>query len=245
MTTAASAPAHPATLWLKRGLLLALLAAVVVLLKTYGGQTAGALTRFAAWVESLGVWGPVVFILGYGAATVAFLPGSILTLAAGIVFGLAFGTVWAFLGATLGSCLAFLVARYLARGWVEKKIEGNPKFRAIDRAVGREGWKIVALLRLSPVLPFNLLNYGLGLTKVPFWEYAGASIAMLPGTLLYVYYGTLLGDLAKLAGGAKIERGAAGWVFLIGGLVATLVVSVFVAKKAKQAIAEEVGEERG
>jgi uncharacterized membrane protein YdjX (TVP38/TMEM64 family) len=207
-----------------------------------GKQAGGYLPQFAAWVQSLGVWGPVVFIVGYAVAAVAFLPGSVLTLAAGIVFGLAYGTLYAFLGATLGASLAFLTARYLARSAIEKKLEGKPKFKAIDRAVGREGFKIVAMLRLSPILPFNLLNYALGLTKVPFLSYLLACFAMLPGTLLYVYYGTLLGDLAKLAGGAKVERGAEQWVFLGVGLVATLAVSVFLAKKAKKAIDEEVEE---
>ena len=151
------------------------------------GRKGGQYTpRFAAWVDGLGVWGPIVFILGYMVAAVAFIPGSLLTLAAGAIFGLVRGTAFTFVGATLGAAAAFLVARYAARGAVEKKIAGNARFAAIDRAVGREGFKIVALLRLSPVFPFNLLNYSLGLTKVRFLDYLLASVAMLPGTLLYV-----------------------------------------------------------
>ncbi|HRC88091.1 MAG TPA: TVP38/TMEM64 family protein [Thermoanaerobaculia bacterium] len=214
--------------------------AALVALILLGRQAGAYLPRFAAWVQSLGVWAPVAYILGYAAAAVAFLPGSVLTLAAGIVFGLGFGTLYAFVGATLGASLAFLVARYLARSWVEKKLESAPRFRAIDRAVGKEGLKFVTLLRLSPVMPFNLLNYALGLTKIGFPQYLLASLAMLPGTLLYVYYGTLIGDLARLASGTKIEGGAERWVFLGVGLVATLAVSLLLAKKAKQAIAEEV-----
>jgi uncharacterized membrane protein YdjX (TVP38/TMEM64 family) len=214
--------------------------AALVGLFLLGKQGGAYLPQFAAWVKSLGFWGPVAYVLGYAVAAVAFLPGSILTLAAGIVFGLAFGTLWAFVGATLGASLAFLVARYGARSWIERKLEDAPKFKAIDRAVAREGFKFVALLRLSPVLPFNLLNYSLGLTKISFPQYVLASFAMLPGTLLYVYYGTLIGDLAALAGGAKPEGGAERWVFLGVGLVATLAVSILLAKKAKQAIAEEV-----
>ncbi|HEX4960548.1 MAG TPA: VTT domain-containing protein, partial [Thermoanaerobaculia bacterium] len=108
-----------------------------------GRQAVGPVLRFAAWVEGLGAWGPIVFILGYVIATVAFLPGSVLTLAAGFIFGLARGTLYTFIGATIGASFAFLIARYVARGAIERKIAGNPKFAAVDRAVGREGFKIV------------------------------------------------------------------------------------------------------
>ena len=207
-----------------------------------GRQAGGYVPRFAQWVEGLGVWGPVVFILGYAVAAVAFIPGSLLTLAAGAIFGLAKGTVYTLIGATLGACAAFLVARYGARGAIERRIAGNAKFAAIDRAVGREGFKIVALLRLSPVFPFNLLNYALGLTKVRFWQYAAASIAMLPGTLLYVYYGKAAGSLAALAGGAKTEKGPGSWVVLGLGLVATIVVTTFVSRLAGKALRQEIGD---
>jgi uncharacterized membrane protein YdjX (TVP38/TMEM64 family) len=179
-------------------------------------------------------------VLAYAVATVAFLPGSLLTLAAGAVFGIAEGTLWAFLGALLGSSASFLIARYAARGWVEKKIEGRPRFQAVDRAVGREGAKVVALLRLSPVFPFNLLNYALGLTGVKFRHYLVASLAMLPGTLLYVYYGKVGGDLVTAAGGAG-EKTIWDWVLLGVGLAATVVVTVLIARKAKAALEEEVG----
>ena len=121
-------------------------------------------------IARLGAWGPVLFVLLYVAATVLFLPGSILTLGAGVVFGLARGAVIVSISATLGATAAFLVGRYVARDWVAGKIEGNPKFKAkaIDEAVAREGWKIVGLTRLSPVFPFNLLNYAFGLTRVSF-----------------------------------------------------------------------------
>lgn len=230
-------PRAGSRLWIK------ILAGAVGLVALYFvGREGGAyIPRFADWVQGLGVWGPLVFIVGYAVATVAFLPGSILTLAAGVVFGLGTGTAVAFTGALLGATGSFVVARYVAREAIERKLEDRPRFRAIDRAVGRDGWKFVALLRLSPVLPFNLLNYALGLTKVPLVHYVLASLAMLPGTLLYVYYGTLIGDLAALAGGAEIERGAEGWIFLGLGLVATLIASVLLARKARKAVAEEVG----
>ena len=220
---------------------LAVLAALIL-----GGRKAGQyIPQFAAWVEGLGLWGPLVFILGYAIATVAFIPGSLLTLAAGAIFGLVRGTVYTFLGATLGASAAFLVARYVARNAIERKIAGNPKFAAIDRAVGQEGFKIVALLRLSPVFPFNLLNYSLGLTKVPFLDYFLASIAMLPGTLLYVYYGKAAGSLAAVAGGAKTAKGTAYWVTLGIGLAATVIVTTFITRLAGKALRQQIGRQEG
>jgi uncharacterized membrane protein YdjX (TVP38/TMEM64 family) len=219
---------------------LAVLAALVL----GGNQARGPLLRFGEWVKGLGVWGPVVFILGYVVATVAFLPGSVLTLAAGFTFGLARGMLYTFIGATIGASLAFLIARYVARGAIERKIAGNPRFAAIDRAVGREGFKIVALLRLSPFFPFNLLNYSLGLTKVSFLQYLAASIAMLPGTLLYVYYGAVArkatGSLTAAASGTGVEKGAESWLLLGVGLVATIVVTAFVTRLAGRALRQEI-----
>jgi uncharacterized membrane protein YdjX (TVP38/TMEM64 family) len=211
-----------------------------------GQQAVGPVIRFAEWVEGLGAWGPIVFILGYVIATVSFLPGSVLTLAAGFIFGLARGVLYTFIGATIGSALAFLIARYVARGAIERKIAGNPKFAAVDRAVGREGFKIVALLRLSPLFPFNLLNYSLGLTRVSFLQYLAASIAMLPGTLLYVYYGAVArkatGSLAAAASGTGVQKGAESWILLGVGLVATIVVTTFVTRLAGKALRQEIDE---
>src|SRR4029434_5373395 len=115
-----------------------------------------------------------------------------LTRGAGVVFGVLRGSIIASIAAALGAASAFLVSRYLARAWVARKIERNPKFKAIDEAVAKEGWKIVILTRLSPVFPFNVMNYTFGLTRVSFWEYFFASwIGMMPGTVLYVYVGSL------------------------------------------------------
>ncbi|MEL6165640.1 MAG: TVP38/TMEM64 family protein, partial [Cyanobacteria bacterium J06628_3] len=118
------------------------------------------------WINNQGPVGGIAFMLLYIVATVAFLPGSILTLGAGVVFGVFLGSVYVFIGATIGAIAAFLVGRYIARGWVANKIAGNKKFAAVDNAVGREGLKIVLLTRLSPVFPFNLLNYAYGVTGV-------------------------------------------------------------------------------
>jgi uncharacterized membrane protein YdjX (TVP38/TMEM64 family) len=216
----------------------AVLAALVLL-----GRSAGdAIPGFAAWVEELGFWGPAVFIAGYALAVVAFVPASLLTLAAGAIFGLVRGTLIVFVAATLGSCLAFLVSRYLARSAIERRLAGNARFAAIDRAIGAEGRKIVFLLRLSPVFPFNLLNYALGLTRVRFADYALAAFGMLPGTLLYVYSGKVAGDVAALAAGAPAPRGSGNTLLWIVGLIATVVVTTYVTRIARRALAAATGE---
>lgn len=224
----------------RRSLVLRILivVAIAAALLVLGRRSGALLPRFAEWVEGLGVWGPIVFIAGYAAAAVAFVPGSLLTLAAGAIFGIVKGVIVVFIGAVLGSCAAFLIARHLARAAIEKRIAGNPRFAAIDRAVGSQGLRLVFLLRLSPVFPFNLLNYALGLTRVRFSDYLLASFGMLPGTLLYVYYGRLAGDVAALAGGAPVRRDAAYYTVLVLGLVATVAVTTLVTRLAGKALRE-------
>ncbi len=216
--------------------------ALVAALLLFGQRVAGYLPEFSAWVNGLGLWGPVVFVLGYAVATVAFIPGSLLTLAGGAIFGLGEGTAFVFAGASLGATGAFLASRYLVRGAVERRVAAVPRFAAIDRAVGREGFKIVVLLRLTPVVPFVLLNYALGLTKVKLSHYVGAFVGMFPATLLYVYYGKVLGDVAGVAAGVEVEQGWGTWAATAIGLVATVAVIVVVTRIARRALREEVGE---
>ncbi len=183
-------------------------------------------------VERLGVWGPVLFILAYVVATVLFVPGSALTLGAGALFGVAWGSVYVSIASTLGATCAFLVGRYLARDWVARKIAANEKFRAVDRAVAEEGWKIVGLARLSPVFPFTVINYAFGLTRVSLKGYLLASwIGMMPGTVMYVY----LGSLAR-AGASGQKRTPAEWALYGLGLVATIAVTVVVTRIARRAL---------
>jgi uncharacterized membrane protein YdjX (TVP38/TMEM64 family) len=229
--------AGPAPRRLPIGRFLAGLAAIALLV-LLGRQAGVYLPRFAAWVDGLGVWGPVVFILGYTLAVVAFVPGSVLTLAAGAIFGLVEGAIYVFVAAVLGASAAFFVSRTIARRAVERRLAGNARFAAIDRAIGAQGRKIVFLLRLSPAFPFTLLNYALGLTEVRFIDYVIASFGMVPGTLLYVYYGKLAGDVAALAGGAAVEKGAGYYVVLVLGLVATVVVTTIVTRTARRALHE-------
>jgi uncharacterized membrane protein YdjX (TVP38/TMEM64 family) len=184
-------------------------------------------------VASLGVWGPVLFIGVYVVAAVCFVPGSVLTLGAGALFGVGWGSVYVSLAATLGATAAFLVGRHLARDWVARRIAGSATFAAIDRAVGEEGWKIVGLTRLSPVFPFTLLNYAFGLTCVSLRDYVLSSwIGMMPGTVLYVY----LGSIAR-AGATASERSPAQWALYAAGLVATVAVTVVITRLARRALA--------
>ena len=216
--------------------------AALVGLVVLGRMVGGYIPDFAARVDGLGFWGPLVFVIAYALAVVAFVPASLLTLAAGAIFGVVAGTGYVFVAAMLGSSLAFLVSRYVARGAVEKRLEGNDRFAAIDRAVGEQGRKIVFLLRLSPVFPFNLLNYALGLTRVRFADYVLAGVGMLPGTLLYVYSGKIAGDVAALASGSTAPAGTGGTALLVVGLLATIVVTTFVTRIARRALAEATGE---
>jgi len=218
-------------------LVLGILIGLAVLVRQPGTDISSLIQK----VESLGYWGVVVFILGYAVAVVSFVPGSLLTMAAGTVFGLGQGIMYVFVAATLGSTAAFFVSRSVARAMIEKKLRHNIKFAAIDKAIAAQGLKIVLLLRLSPAFPFTLLNYALGLTKVRFRDYFIASIGMLPGTILYVYYGKLVGDVAMLIGPEAVEKDIGYYIVLGLGLVATIVVTIVVARLARRALNEITG----
>jgi pyruvate/2-oxoglutarate dehydrogenase complex dihydrolipoamide dehydrogenase (E3) component/uncharacterized membrane protein YdjX (TVP38/TMEM64 family) len=210
----------------------------------FAGREAGAqVPRFAEWVASLGPLGPLVFVVGYAVAVVAFVPASLLTLAAGAIFGIGAGVTYVFCAATLGASLAFLVSRYVARGTIERRLAGNARFAAIDRAVAADGRRIAFLLRLSPAVPFGLLNYAMGLTRIRFVDFVLASFGMLPGTLLYVYYGKLAGDVAALAGGAAVPKDAGYYGVLVLGLAATVIATALVTRTARRALAEATAEQ--
>lgn len=203
------------------------------------GRTGSALVpQFVARVEALGALGPVVFIAGYAFGVVVGLPGSLLTLAAGATFGLVAGTAWAFTGAVLGASIAFLLARFFLRGAVARRFDDDDRFAAIDGAIAAEGRRTVFLLRLSPVFPFTLLNYLLGITRVRFTDYLVASVGMLPGTLLYVYTGKIVGDVASVTAGSARPSSGAYYAVLALGLAATAAVAVFVTRAARRALAE-------
>jgi uncharacterized membrane protein YdjX (TVP38/TMEM64 family) len=185
------------------------------------------------WIEQLGPWGPFLYAAIFILAAVCLVPVWPLTLGAGAVFGLPWGVIYASIASTLGATAAFLVGRHLARDWVARKTEGNASLAAVDRAVEQEGWRIVLLLRLSPLFPFNLLNYAFGLTRVKWLPYFIATwIGMMPSTIMYVY----LGALAR-AGVDLTRRTVAEWVFYGFGLVATLIAVILITGMARRALA--------
>ncbi|QDU77493.1 TVP38/TMEM64 family inner membrane protein YdjZ [Bremerella volcania] len=216
-----------------------LVGAISLILIVRSLPTKDLLASLETWISSLGIWGPVVLTIAYIVATVLLVPGTILTLVAGATFGLGIGTVVVSIGSTIGASLCFLIARYGVRRHVTQWAERYPLFAAIDSAIGEGGWKIVALLRLSPAIPFNVQNYLYGLTSIRFWPYVIASwLAMLPGTFLYVY----LGYITRAALGEQRERTLAEWIFLAIGLAATVIVSVYIARLARSKIRSQVAD---
>lgn len=192
------------------------------------------------WLQNLGFWAPIIFIVIYIIATVFLISGAILTLGAGAIFGLLEGLIYVSLASTLGATIAFLIGRYLARGWVSKQIDQKPKFKAIDSAVAQQGWKIVGLTRLSPLFPFVFLNYAFSITKVSLRDYVLASwLGMLPGTVMYVYIGFLAKDLASL-GTTTAETDNLVWIIRIIGFIATVAVTIYLTRIAKQALDSQI-----
>jgi len=187
---------------------------------------------FSAWIGGLGVWGVLIYAAAYAGALVVLLPAAPFTIGAGLIYGL-WGFPVALGSATLGASLAFLVSRYLVRGRVARLFAGRPGLRAIDRAVGEEGWRVVALLRLSPLVPFNLQNYACGASSIGFWPYVAATGAgIAPGCLLYVY----LGVASRAASGGG---GALRWALVALGLAATVAVTLLVGRRARAVLARK------
>ena len=194
-------------------------------------------------IEHLGAWGPVAFIVTYNLATVLFIPGSVLTLGGGVIFGLWWGSVYVFVAASLGATFAFLIGRYLSRDRVVKYMEAHPKFKALDRAVSQEGLKIVFLTRLCPLFPFNLLNYALGITQVSLKDYVLGSFGMIPATILYVYSGSLVGDMAAVGAATAYtnpQASAVKWSINIISFMATVAVTVSITRIARKALDESI-----
>jgi uncharacterized membrane protein YdjX (TVP38/TMEM64 family) len=192
------------------------------------------------WLDGFGVLGMAVFVVIYVAAAVLLVPGLALTIAAGGMYGLFWGTVLVSIASTAAAAIAFLIARYLARGAVEARAAESPKFAAIDRAIEQGGWRIVALLRLSPAMPFSLGNYLYGLTAIRFWPYVLTSwLFMLPGTFMYVYVGYLSTEGLSAASGGDESTATGRLVLFVVGLVATVAVTVYVSRLARRALREQ------
>ena len=222
---------HRQAAFINVGSILLLLIGLMLLLRAL---PADQLLEYAKnWIGELGMWGPLALGMIYIVATLLFIPGWILTVTAGAVYGLVTGTVIVSLASTTAAAFAFLIARHLARGRARRRIEQSPKLTAIDEAIGAQGWKIVALLRLSPAVPFSLQNYLYGVTAVRFWPYVLTSwVSMLPGTFLYVYLGSMGAAATQKSNGAS----AGEWTLRVVGLLATIAVTVYVTRLARRAI---------
>lgn len=202
----------------------------IVLAKVF--NLSGRLGELREWILSLGALGPLVYILIYIWAVVLAIPGSVITIMGGVMFGSILGVATVSVGSTIGASLAFLVSRHIAREAIAQKLANNKKFHHLDRLTKEHGAIIVAITRLVPLFPFNLLNYGFGLTLVPFWTYVFWSwICMLPGTVLYV--------VGADAVASAISEGRIPWT-LIGILVITAgLITVLVRQARKKLKAEE------
>lgn len=226
------------TAHVKGALLLLLILLLLVLLRCLDAEAL--LQQALSGIDSVGRWGFLLFVALYVLATVFLIPGLLLTLGAGVLFGVVKGTLVVSVASILGAVCAFLLGRSAVRERIATRIAKNPRFDAIDRAVAREGWKIVLLTRLSPVFPFNLLNYAYGLTRISLRHYFWASwVGMLPGTVMYVYLGSLAGDLARLGTG-RATRSAGEWALYLVGLVATVAVTLYVTRLARAALRDKV-----
>ncbi|MGD1716401.1 TVP38/TMEM64 family protein [Dapis sp. BLCC M172] len=195
------------------------------------------------WIESLGFWGPITFIIIYNLATLLLIPGSVLTLGGGVIFGVFRGSIYVVLASTLGATIAFVIGRYISRDWVCQQLSQHPKFKAIDIAVVKEGFKIVFLTRLCPLFPFNLLNYAFGVMRVSLKDYILGSLGMIPATVMYVYLGSLMGDIALVGTSQQptnLTIELTKWIINILGLITTIVVTIYVTRLAKKALEESI-----
>jgi uncharacterized membrane protein YdjX (TVP38/TMEM64 family) len=196
---------------------------------------------FIHWAKGMGAAGGALYAVVYIAGTALFFPGLPLTLGAGFLYGALIGTLVVSPASVAGATLAFLIARYLARDWVTRRIKKYPQAAAMDRAIEKNGFKAVVLLRLQPVLPFNILNYALGLTSIRLRDYMLASwIGMFPATVLYVYLGSVMNDISDLLRG-RPNSGMAGRLLLWAGLAAIVALVWWLGRIARKALREEMG----
>lgn len=216
-----------------------LLAAGIAAWKYIPHDAAGA-ERLAGQVRAMGAWGPLLLAVVYVPASVLMVPGSWLTLGGAFVFGMLRAFVAVSAGSVAGACAAFLVSRYLLRDWIERKLARSPRLQALDRAVDEQGFKIVFLARLSPLLPFGVLNYAFGASKISFGRYVLATWSgMLPGTLMYCYLGSAARQITDLAAG-NAAGGPWRQALFYFGLAATIVVTGLVTRLANKALRETV-----
>jgi uncharacterized membrane protein YdjX (TVP38/TMEM64 family) len=227
---AESAPKKRFT-WVRPVVLIVVIVALFVAFRVLGVERVFQEVR--AWISGLGPWGPVVFVGIYILATVAVVPGSALSIAAGALFGSVVGVTVVIVGATVGASLSFLISRYVARDAVAQWLSTKERFKAIDRMTEEHGAVIVALTRLVPIFPFNLLNYGFGLTGVRFWTYVLWSfLCMIPGIILYVVGADALYQ--------AVIMGKVPWA-LVGTLAAVFVLLTMLVRYARRSLNEKEG----
>jgi len=178
-------------------------------------------------VKNLGWWAPLIYIAVYNLATILLLPGSLLTMKGGCLFGWWWGTIYTTVAAMIGAIIAFLIGRHFSRNWIQQKMAKYPKFNLLNAAVKKDGLKIVILTRLSPIFPFNLLNYAFGVTDVPLKDYALGSFAMIPATIMYSYIGSLATDLTTIGNNLSIQTQIMQWSMRLCGLGATLFLMIY------------------
>ena len=233
---------------LKFILILGLVTIAVVVAKMVNLQ--GLVINALIWIESLDSGAMIAYVVIYNLATVLFIPGMFLTLGGGVLFGVVWGSVYVLIAATLGATMAFLIGRCLFREVIFRKIQSNVKFRAIALAVRKEGWKIVLLTRLCPIFPFNLLNYAYGVMRVSVRDYLlGSIIGIVPGSVMYVYIGSLAGDFARIGIGiseqsVSLETQIVQWLIRIIGFIATVAVTVYLTRVAQQALNQSISLEK-
>ena len=191
-------------------------------------------------IQSAGWLGWLLFIGSYALACLCFVPGSVLTLGAGAIYGFWGGSLLVLLGNGLGSLLSLLITRYLLRGWAKRQFARSPKMKAIEEAVARDGWKLVCLTRLSPIMPFSLINYALGLTKISAAKFLFATeVGAIPSTCVYVYLGTLVGNLTRIGPDLHQHR-SWDWAFQAAGLVFTIGVTIYITHLANKALKSRI-----
>ncbi len=195
------------------------------------------------WMEKLGFWGYLLFFFIYNLGTLFFIPGSILTIKGGCLYGLFLGTIIVLISAIIGAIVSFLLGRYYCRNWVNKQLQKYPLLKKMDKIVSQEGWKIVFLTRLCPLFPFNLLNYFLGITEITLRDYILGSFAIIPGTIMYVYIGSLARDLATFDPAndqANPEAQSLIWMMRFVGLIATIAITIYTVEIAKKTINQNI-----
>lgn len=200
------------------------------------------MVRWMETIQSAGWIGWLLFIGLYAVSCLLFVPGSVLTLGAGAVYGFWSGIFLVLVGNGAGALLSLLITRYLLRGWATKYFSRSPKMRALQTAVEEEGWKIVCLTHLSPVMPFSVINYAYGLTNISVGEFLLATeLGSIPSTCIYVYVGTLLGNLAKI--GPEIRHhDLLEWLFQGMGLIVTIAVTIYISRMASQTLKKQMSQ---